>query len=86
VYETLGDFREKNIMFIIKCLNKEIFKIEVLETISKQADMIYKKYIEIHKISTVENETEEHKVCIGFVSGAMIYIMSIKDIELDNNL
>lgn len=86
IYETLGDFREKKIMLILKCFNQENFKYEALDAIAKEAEIIHKKFIEVNKISLYDEDREDYKICIGFVSGAMIYIMSIKEIQLDNNL
>ena len=80
----MDDFRKNNLSFIIKCFNDENFNFEILEIISKEAKMIVGKFIEKH--NSLNNQVREnYKICIGFVTGAMTYIMSIEDIMIDND-
>jgi hypothetical protein len=80
----MEDFRKKNLSFIIKCFNEENFNFEILEIISKEAKTILSKFIEENNLSNNQIR-EDHKICIGFVTGAMTYIMSIQDIIIENN-
>ncbi len=86
VFETLADFKEKNLGFIIKCFNEENLNFQTFETISKEGELILNNYYELNNISKEDTNIEEVKVCIGFVSGAMIYILSLKELNMENNL
>lgn len=86
VFETLADFKEKNLGFIIKCFNKESLNFQTFEAISKESEMILNKYYELNHLSKEDTNKEEVKICIGFVSGAMIYILSLKELNMENNL
>jgi hypothetical protein len=72
--------------FVIKCFNKERFNLELFENISKEAEMLLNKFYEFYEKLNDDSDRDVPKVCLGLISGAMIYILSIKDLNIDNIL
>jgi hypothetical protein len=70
--------KNKRIAYIIKTIDKENLKLNELDSVLKTSHKIMKKY------SNTSDDEVRH--CIGLVSGAMLYILNVKELILNNTI